>query len=149
MSNATPATELSLLHELLVLDQFSSLLGFQLVSATVDSVVIELPITNSHTNGHAVCHGGVLFSLGDTALAFAAGARRLMGVTAAADIRFFATVTIGDRVRATTRVEHTGNRLATFAVDLHNQLGVLVAVFRGTAYGKRMEGEDTTAKVEG
>ncbi|MCJ8299992.1 MAG: hotdog fold thioesterase, partial [Pseudomonadales bacterium] len=59
------------LQGILAADAASLALGIEVQSASVQQVVLSLEVTREMTNGYQVCHGGVIFSLADTALAFA------------------------------------------------------------------------------
>jgi len=84
-------------------------------------------------NGFDVCHGGLVFTLADTAFAFACNAANRVSVAASASIDFIRPAQRGDELVATARERHRGARGGIYEVDVRNDAGQLVAVFRGRA----------------
>ena len=88
-------------------------------------------------NGHDVCHGGYLFTLADTAFAYACNSQNQITVAAGASIEFLRPAQLGDIVVATAVERHRGGRTGTYDVQVCNQKGVDVALFRGRSYSTR------------
>jgi acyl-CoA thioesterase len=85
-------------------------------------------------NGFGICHGGVTFSLADTAFAYACNSRNNKTIALACTINFLAAVKPGDRLIATAQEKSLGGRIGVYDITVVNQDNVLVAEFRGTSY---------------
>ena len=105
-------------------------LGIDVVAVSAGSVELALTVEASMTNGHGILHGGYLFLLGDTALAYCCASLDRPSVTRTADIAFLAPVSVGARVTAVAGVRATNGRTTICDVRLDAD-GVLLAEFRG------------------
>lgn len=85
-------------------------------------------------NGHEVCHGGYLFTLADTAFAYACNTYNKVTFAAGASIDFLRPARLGDRIVATATEIHRGGRTGFYDVLLKNQDGEDVAIFRGRSH---------------
>ena len=85
-------------------------------------------------NGHDICHGGYIFALADSAFAYACNSYNRVTVAASAGIEFIRPARLGDRLTATARETHRGGRTGLYDIDVCNQAGEIVAVFRGRSY---------------
>lgn len=97
----------------------------------------ELEIRSEMLNGHDVCHGGYLFTLADTAFAYACNSYNLVTFAAGASIEFLRPVKLGDQIVAVATERHRGGRTGIYDVVLSNQDGAEVAVFRGRSHSTR------------
>jgi acyl-CoA thioesterase len=123
---------------MLSVDNASRALGMRLISAGVGKSCVEMKIREDMLNGHRTAHGGILFSLADSAFAFACNSRNQRNVVAAAHMDFLRPAILKDVLRATA-IEHSlGSRLGLYDVTVRNQRGETVAVFRGKSC--RIEG---------
>ena len=82
-------------------------------------------------NGLEVCHGGYIFSLADTAMAFASNSANIPNLAQSAQITFLAPARLGDRLTAIATETARAGRNGIYDVAVRNQTGVLIAVFRG------------------
>ena len=94
-------------------------------------------------NGFAVCHGGLIFTLADTAFAFAGNAYDEVTVAASASIEFLLPVRLGDQLVAIASEDHRQGRSGYYTVVVSNQADERVALFRGRAraLGERLLAE--------
>ncbi len=97
----------------------------------------ELEIRSEMLNGHDVCHGGYLFTLADTAFAYACNSYNLVTFAAGASIEFLRPAKLGDQIVAVATERHRGGRTGIYDVVLSNQDGAEVAVFRGRSHSTR------------
>lgn len=97
----------------------------------------ELEIRSEMLNGHEVCHGGYLFTLADTAFAYACNSYNLVTFAAAASIEFLRPAKLGDQIVAVATERHRGGRTGIYDVVLSNQDGAEVAIFRGRSHSTR------------
>ena len=95
---------------------------------------LTLKVQDNMVNAHRYCHGGIVYSLADTAFAYASQSDNGASVTLSADIFYVQPAMIGDELRAEaqviTRASHTG----TCDVEVTNQRGEPVVRFRGIYY---------------
>ncbi len=99
--------------------------------------VAELEIRSEMLNGHEVCHGGYLFTLADTAFAYACNSYNLVTFAAGASIEFLRPAKLGDQIVAVATERHRGGRTGIYDVVLSNQDGAEVAIFRGRSHSTR------------
>ena len=90
-----------------------------------------MTVSASMINGHGICHGGYVFTLADTAFAFACNAYNRVSLAASASIDFLAPTQVNDRLVALAEERQRGRRSGTYDVSVKNQDGELVALFRG------------------
>ncbi len=88
-------------------------------------------------NGHGVCHGGCLFTLADTAFAYACNSYNKVTLAAGASIEFLRAAKLGDNIVAIATERHRGRRCGFYDVVVRNQDGVELALFRGRSHSRR------------
>ena len=103
----------------------------------VGEACATLEIRPEMLNGHDVCHGGYLFTLADSAFAYACNSYNKVTMAAGASIEFLRPAKLGDRIVATATERHRGGRTGTYDVSLKNQDGEEIALFRGRSYSTR------------
>ena len=82
-------------------------------------------------NGHAICHGGIIFTLADSAFAYACNSYNRATVAAGASIDFLKPAHPGDELVAVATERSRAKRSGIYDVTVHNQKGEAVALFRG------------------
>lgn len=92
---------------------------------------IAMVVRADMLNGHKTCHGGMIFSLADTAFAYACNSRNVETVAQNATISFLAPGREGDRLMAECREQALTGRSGVYAVTVTNQKGEKIAVFQG------------------
>jgi acyl-CoA thioesterase len=117
-------------------DQASRSLGIRIEIPEPGSAVATMRVRDDMTNGFDVCHGGILFTLADTAFAFACNAYDDVTLAGGATIDFLRPVFAGDELRALALEEHRGRRCGVYAVEIVNQDGEFVALFRGRSLSR-------------
>jgi acyl-CoA thioesterase len=90
-------------------------------------------------NSHAICHGGIVFSLADSAFAFACNSRNQNTVASGCSIDFLAPAKTGDELTAEATERALLGRIGIYDVTVTNQEGRSIALFRGRSY--RVTGE--------
>jgi acyl-CoA thioesterase len=115
-------------------DAFSAWLGIELLEVRPRYAAVRMTVRPDMVNGFGVCHGGVTFSLADSAFAFAANTHGRVTVSIDNSITYPAAVMIGDVLTAIASEETEANRIAFYAVRVTNQHDSVVALFRGTVY---------------
>jgi acyl-CoA thioesterase len=115
-------------------DAFSQWLGISVVRGAPDASTIRMTVRSEMVNGFGVAHGGIAYSLADSALAFAANTHGRVTVAIDNGITYPAAVLVGDELTAVAELESSTKKLGFFGVRVTNQNGVLVAAFKGTVY---------------
>jgi acyl-CoA thioesterase len=85
-------------------------------------------------NGHQICHGGFIFTLADSAFAFACNSYNLTTVASGCAIDFLAPAREGDVLTAMARERSASGRTGVYDIDVVNQRGEKIALFRGKSY---------------
>jgi acyl-CoA thioesterase len=114
-------------------DAASRALGIAIEIPAAGEAIARMEVATTMINGFGVCHGGYLFTLADTAFAFACNAYGRVAVAAGASIDFLRPAHVGDRLEARAVEQHRGRSQGIYDVIVHNQEGRRVAVFRGRA----------------
>ena len=115
-------------------DNASKSMGIDVEIPSPGSAVARMVVTETMLNGFAVCHGGHIFALADTAFAFACNAYDRLTLAAAANIDFLSSAYPGDELVATAVERNRGGRMGVYDVRVTNQEDEEIAVFRGKSY---------------
>jgi acyl-CoA thioesterase len=115
-------------------DAASQQLGIEIEVAGRGSVRATMDVSAGMINGHDVCHGGYVFTLADTAFAFACNAYDRVTLAAAASIDFLRPAKQGDRLTAAATERYRGRRTGIYDVVVTNQADEVVATFRGRSH---------------
>jgi acyl-CoA thioesterase len=115
-------------------DPFVTLLGAQCVEAGPGMAVVRMTLGEQHMNFNGTCHGGVLFSLADTAFGLASNSHGRLAAAIDAHIGFTAPARVGESLTASARELNRSNRIGTYRVDVRRDDDGLVAAFTGTVY---------------
>jgi len=117
-------------------DRSSKALGISIDIPAVGEAVATMTVRDDMVNGFDVLHGGLTFALADTAFAFACNAYDDVTVAGSGTIEFLRPVFAGDELRAVALEEHRGQRSGLYAVEVLNQHGDFVALFRGRSVSR-------------
>ena len=112
-------------------DKASQALGITTEVTGVGAASARMVIREDMVNGLDVCHGGLVFALGDTAFAFACNAYDRQSFAASCQIDFLRPAKLGDELLALASEDHRGRRSGYYTVRIENQRGEPVALFRG------------------
>lgn len=112
-------------------DEASRSLGMQMTISAAGHAQTRMQITDSMVNGFDICHGGLIFTLADSAFAFACNAYDELTVAAAANIEFLRPARLGDELTATAKEQQRGRSTGVYDVEVRDQEERLVALFRG------------------
>lgn len=92
---------------------------------------IAMRVRKDMLNGHATCHGGMIFALADTAFAYACNSRNVITLAQQASIAFLTLAREGDRLAAEAIEEALSGRSGVYTVTVTNQSGEKIAMFQG------------------
>ncbi|MEZ5480533.1 MAG: hydroxyphenylacetyl-CoA thioesterase PaaI [Thiolinea sp.] len=115
-------------------DHATQMLGIEIVSSTPGRAVLQMRVRHDMSNGHGICHGGLIFTLSDSAFAHACNNTNHNTVASGCSIDFIAPGREGDLLTATAQQRSRSGRTGVYDVEVHNQDGTLIAIFRGRSY---------------
>ena len=115
-------------------DPFSQWMGMRPVDIGAGYCTLEMTVRPEMLNGFGVAHGGIAFSLADSAFAFACNTGGSVTVSIENSVTYPAPVRVGDVLTAVAAEEATSTRLGYYRAEVTNQRGEVVALFRGTAF---------------
>ena len=115
-------------------DTASQALGIRIVRVAPGHAEMAMPVRADMLNGHAICHGGFIFTLADSAFAFACNSYNLTTVASGCTIDFLAPAREGDVLTAIAQERSASGRTGVYDIDVVNQRGEKIALFRGKSY---------------
>lgn len=134
MTDAAPDAARRVVDHLLRADAFSRWLGIEVLEARIGHAVVRMTVREEMANGFGTSHGGIVFSLADSAFAFAINGAGTLSVAVDCFVSFPVAVRPGDVLTATGTEDSVSNRLSFCTVTVRNQDDVIVGNFRGTGY---------------
>ncbi len=114
-------------------DKASKWLGVSLDSVGPGTATMTLTVAAHHCNGHGICHGGFIFTLADSAFAFACNSHNEIVVAQHCTISFLAPGKLGDRLTARAQEISKAGRSGLYDITVTNQDGATIAEFRGAS----------------
>ncbi len=121
-------------ESLLSRDPASAMLGMTLLSVRPGHARMSMTVRSDMVNGHRTCHGGLIFSLADSAFAVSCNSHNENAVAAAASIDFLAPAVEGDTLTAEASELWRSGRSGLYEITVTNQRGEKIALFRGRSH---------------
>ncbi len=115
-------------------DLFSQWLGIEVLDVKEGYSKIRMTIREEMINGFGIVHGGIAFSLSDSAFAFACNNRNVLSVALDTSINFTKPVHVGDILTAEAKELHNGKSTGLYHITVLNQHDHIVALFKGTCF---------------
>jgi len=115
-------------------DPFVNSCGIRCVDAGPGHATVALEVAAAHINFNGACHGGVIFTLADTAFGLASNSHGMIAVGIDAHITYHVAAQLGDQLSATATEVSRTRRIAVYRIDVTRADGTLVAGFTGTVY---------------
>ena len=112
-------------------DQASRHLGIQIEQVAPGQATARMQVRDTMLNGHAICHGGYVFLIADTAFAFACNTYGPTTVAAACDVVFLGPAHLGDELIAEATERHRFGRSGIYDVTVRLPDTTVIAEFRG------------------
>jgi acyl-CoA thioesterase len=112
-------------------DEASRALGMAITEIAPGFATLTMTVTDKMVNGHGLCHGGYIFTLADSAFAFACNTHNQRAVAQNCSITYVAPGRLGDRLTARCREVSRGGRSGIYDVTVTRQDGEVIAEFRG------------------
>lgn len=120
-------------------DAFSQWLGIERLQHNEGYSLLRMKVREEMLNGFGIAHGGITFSLADSALAFACNSTGRKAVSIETSIAHTAPVKVGDTLRAEAVEQNRGHKIAHYMVTVTNQDNQVVGLFKGIVYRKSEE----------
>lgn len=115
-------------------DRASQKLGMTVESVAPGEACVTMRIQPDMVNGHGICHGGLIFTLADSAFAFACNSHGHNALAAGAAIEFLAPGREGDVLTAVATERWRAGKSGIYEIEVRNQRGEAVALFRGRCH---------------
>lgn len=128
------STPQQVVHHMMQEDLFSQWLGIEVLEIREGYSKISMTVRPEMMNGLCIVHGGIAFSMADSAFAFACNNRNNLSVALDTSINFLKPVHVADVLTAEATELHNGRSTGLYHIQIHNQHQHLVAQFKGTCY---------------
>jgi acyl-CoA thioesterase len=112
-------------------DKTTQSLGMELLSVSPGRATMAMAVTEQMTNGHGTCHGGFIFTLADSAFAFACNSHGPRSVAQQCSVAYLAPARLGMRLIAEAVERQRGERSGITDVTVRDAAGNIIAEFRG------------------
>jgi acyl-CoA thioesterase len=115
-------------------DRATQALGMRIEAIRPGYARISMPVREDMLNGHRICHGGLIFTLADSAFAYACNSHNKNTVASACHIDFLAPGREGDTLQAEAVEQSASGRTGVYDVTVRDGEGRTLALFRGKSY---------------
>ena len=129
-----PVNPGSVVSHMMENDFFSQWLGIEVLEIKEGYSKIKMIVRKEMVNGFGIVHGGIPFSLADSAFAFACNNRNNLSVALDVTITFTKAVNTGDTLMAEAKEVHNGRSTGVYLITVFNQKNEQVALFKGTCF---------------
>jgi acyl-CoA thioesterase len=139
-----------IVRKLLNNDPFSRWMGIEILEADPGTCTVQCTVSKEMLNGFDVVHGGIIFSLADTALAFSAATTGRVALALDNSISYTKKARIGDTLTAHSKAINLTFRTGLFDVKVLNQSSEIIAVMKGTVYRMKesLKESDSTSPAD-
>lgn len=128
------STARKIVNSMMVNDAFSQWLGINILNVGTGTCMLELIVRTEMLNGFGILHGGISYSLADSALAFASNSHGKKAVSVETSISHLIPCKVGDTIVARAIEKHVSNKIGHYEIQLTNQEKKQIALFKGTVY---------------
>jgi acyl-CoA thioesterase len=115
-------------------DRASQALGMRILEIRPGYARLAMTVREDMVNGHMICHGGLIFTLADSAFAFACNTYDVVTVASSGSVEFLLPTRLGDELTAIAEERSRAKRTGVYDVAVRNQRGECVAMFRGRSH---------------
>lgn len=129
-------------YKMLSLDPFSQWLGIEILECEIGRCKLGLKIRPEMLNSMGKAHGGITYSLADTAFGFAVNTNGRFAVSIETSINHIEALEAGDYITAEATLESLKNKIGFYIVEIKKE-NTLVALFKGVAYRTSKEWEES------
>lgn len=122
-------------NTMMELDYFSQWLGIKVIDVTEGACKLEMTVRKEMLNGFGIAHGGITYSLADSALAFACNSHGQKSVSVETSISHTKSLVEGDTIIAEATEDHKSNKIGVYHIKVYKkENNEIVALFKGTVY---------------
>ena len=125
---------IDIVNKMMENDAFSKWLGIKVVAVDKGVCDLEMTVTPEMVNGFNISHGGIVYSLSDSCLAFAANTYGGFAVSIETSISHTSPAKINDRLFAKCREKKRGKSIGIYEVTVTNQEDKIISLFKGTVF---------------
>lgn len=122
-----------IVHKMFQNDAFSQWLGIAIEYVAEGTCTLSMVIRKEMTNGFGIAHGGIAYSLADSALAFAANSHRRQSVSIDTSINHIEALKEGDKIVAIAKEDALKNKFGFYTIEIKKEEKI-VALFKGTVF---------------
>jgi acyl-CoA thioesterase len=115
-------------------DRASQALGMRILEIRPGYARLAMKVREDMVNGHQLCHGGLIFTLADSAFAFACNTYDSVTVASSGSVEFLLPGRLGDELTAIAEERSRSKRTGVYDVIVRNQRDECVALFRGRSH---------------
>ncbi len=126
-------------HAMWQRDRTAQALAMRIEQIAPGNATLSMPVRSDMVNGHHICHGGMIFTLADTAFAYACNSYNQTTVASACHVDFIAPAKEGEVLHAEASERSASGRTGVYDVTVRTAEGKLIALFRGKSH--RIGGE--------
>ena len=127
-------TAKEIIDKMMAVDEMSQWLGIEILDYTPGAISVKMTVRQEMVNGFNVAHGGITYSLADSALAFSSNSRGIHSMSIETSISHLKKVNAGDVLTVHTKELTLSRKTGVYMMDVYNQNEELVAHFKGTVY---------------
>ena len=120
-------------------DAFSQWLGIEIMEISEGFCKLKMTVRKEMLNGFQIAHGGIAYSLADSALAFASNSQGRKSLSVETSISHLVSVKEGDVITAVTNEISLSQKIGVYLISIKNQDYKEVAIFKGTVYRSSKE----------
>lgn len=123
-----------IIETMMASDEMSQWLGIEILDYSPGAVSLKMEVRQEMVNGFNVTHGGITYSLADSALAFSANSHGIRAMSIETSISHLKKVSTGDVLTVKSKELSLSRKIGTYEMDVFNQDDDMVAHFKGTVY---------------
>ena len=115
-------------------DAFSQWLGIEIVDVSEGYCQLKMKVRKEMLNGFHIAHGGIAYSLADSALAFASNSHGRKSLSVETSISHMVSIKAGDMLTAMTKELSRSDKIGIYLITITNKENQEIAIFKGTVY---------------
>ena len=115
-------------------DAFSQWLGIEIIDVKDGYCKLRMEVREEMLNGFQIAHGGIAYSLADSALAFASNSHGRKSLSLETSISHTISARAGDELTAITEELSLSDKIGVFLITIANQKNQQIGIFKGTVY---------------
>jgi len=115
-------------------DAFSQWLGIEIVDVSEGYCQLKMKVRKEMLNGFHIAHGGIAYSLADSALAFASNSHGRKSLSVETSISHMVSIKAGDMLTAMTKELSRSDKIGVYLITITNNENQEIANFKGTVY---------------